>query len=275
MKWLLLAIALGATLVAQGAERVVTVGGDVTQIVYALGAQAELVGRDSTSQRPALATKLPDVGYMRQLNAEGILALHPTLVLVSELAKPSQVLTQLERAGVKVVTVTGKNSLNAIPQKIATISAALQRSEEGEALTANLAKKQAALPKSLLPVRVLFVLSHSGMSSMAAGNDTAADGAIRAAGLINAMGNVPHYQTLSQEGIIAAAPQLVVVGKAGIKNLGSEGNIWQLPGMALTPAGKQHRLLVVDEMALLGFGIDTPDAIVKLRQAAEAVAHDE
>jgi ABC-type hemin transport system substrate-binding protein len=58
-------------------------GGDVTEIVYALGAASSLVARDSTSQWPQAANALPDVGYLRQLNAEGILSMRPTLVLAS------------------------------------------------------------------------------------------------------------------------------------------------------------------------------------------------
>lgn len=259
---------------AHAADRVVAIGGDVTQIVYALGAQQDLVARDSTSQHPPQAAKLPDIGYMRQLNAEGILALKPTLVLSSELAKPSLVLKQIAQAGVKVVEITGDDSLSAIPRKITAIGNALHREQEAKALVAQVDQTLAALPAQPLPVRVLFIMTHSGMSAMAAGSQTAADGAIRSAGLINAMANAPRYQTLSQEGVVAAAPDLVVIGDDGLKTLGSAGNVWRLPGLALTPAGQHKNLLVIDEMALLGFGLDTPAAITRLRQAAEAIRHE-
>ena len=49
---------------------IVALGGDVTEIVYALGAESSLVARDSTSQWPQATNALPDVGYLRQLNAE-------------------------------------------------------------------------------------------------------------------------------------------------------------------------------------------------------------
>lgn len=271
MKWAFIAL-LALPLTAQATERVVSIGGDVTQIVYALDAQQNLVGRDSTSTHPALANKLPDVGYMRQLNAEGILALKPTLVLVSELAKPSLALEQVQQAGVKVVTVSGKADLHAIDDKIATVAQALARQEAGQSLQQRLDKQLAALPTQPLPVKVLFIMAHNGMTSMAAGRDTAADAAIRSAGLQNAMGNMPRYQPLSQEGVIASAPQLVVIGQDGMRTLGGEQNLWKLPGLAMTPAGQHHQLLVVDDMSLLGFGIDTPGAIVKLRKAAEAIA---
>ncbi|AXF78416.1 hemin ABC transporter substrate-binding protein [Erwinia tracheiphila] len=268
--WLMALLALPFTLFAE--ERVVSVGGDITEIIYALDAQQSLVARDSTSLHPAVVTKLPDVGYMRQLNAEGILAMKPTLVIASVLAKPSVVLKQVEQANVKVVTVTGEPSLNAIQQKITTIASALHRETQGEALVAKINSQLKGVAGKPLPVKVLYILNHSGMKAMAAGTQTAADGAIHSAGLQNAMGNIPHYQTLTQEGIVASAPQLVVIGESGLKSMGGEEKIWQLPGLALTPAGKNHSLLVVDEMSLLGFGLQTPRAIAKLRKAAEALA---
>jgi len=273
MKWLTL-LGLLLVLPSLAAERVVSIGGDVTQIIYALDAQPQLVARDSTSLRPALATRLPDVGYMRQLNAEGILALKPTLVIASAQAKPSLVLQQIAQAGVRVVTVSGENSLQAIPQKIITIGQALGHQSEAQALAQQVTQQISQLPQQTLPVKVLYIMANSGMKSMAAGKQTAADSAIRSAGLENAMGSVPHYQALSQEGVIAAAPDLVVVGEEGLQTIGGEQRLWQLPGLALTPAGQQHRLLVIDTQALLGFGLDTPRAIVRLRQAAESLMHE-
>ncbi|MCQ5469890.1 ABC transporter substrate-binding protein [Pantoea brenneri] len=273
MKWLTL-LGLLLVLPSLAAERVVSIGGDVTQIIYALDAQQQLVARDSTSLRPALATRLPDVGYMRQLNAEGILALKPTLVIASAQAKPSLVLQQIAQAGVRVVTVSGENSLQAIPQKIITIGQALGHQSEAQALAQQVTQQISQLPQQTLPVKVLYIMANSGMKSMAAGKQTAADSAIRSAGLGNAMGSVPHYQALSQEGVIAAAPDLVVVGEEGLQTIGGEQRLWQLPGLALTPAGQQHRLLVIDTQALLGFGLDTPRAIVRLRQAAESLMHE-
>lgn len=267
--WLIALLALPFSLLAE--ERVVSIGGDITEIVYALGAQNTLVARDTTSLRPALATKLPDVGYMRQLNAEGILAMRPTLVLASELSKPSLALTQVEKAGVKVVMLTGEPALDAIPDKIRAVARALHREEEGEALSLKLEKQIAGLVSTPLPVKVLFILNHSGMKAMGAGSGTAADGAIRSAGLINALADVPRYQPLTQEGIVASAPQLVVTGRDGLRAMGDEARLWQLPGLALTPAARQHNLLVIDEMDLLGFGLETPAAIARLRKAAEAI----
>lgn len=270
MKKLLVLIALlPVTALAAPEERVVALGGDVTEIVYALDAQSSLVARDSTSQWPQEATQLPDVGYLRQLNAEGILATRPTLVLASAQAQPSLALKQVEHSNVRVVTVPASNSLSVIDEKIRVIAKATHREADGETLRTRLRQEMTALPSSELNKRVLFILNHGGMTAMAAGQHTGADAAIRAAGLRNAMRGFSRYQPLSQEGVIASQPDLVVISRDGIQAVGGEANLWALPGLAQTPAGRNKQVLQIDDMALLGFSVRTPQAILQLRAKAE------
>ncbi|OKP26968.1 MULTISPECIES: heme/hemin ABC transporter substrate-binding protein [Serratia] len=266
---LALCVALAFPLAAVAAERIVSIGGDVTEIALALGAGDEVVARDSTSLHPAAVQTLPDVGYMRQLNVEGILALKPTLILTTELAEPALVLKQLEDSGVKVVRIPGDTSVQAVPEKISVIAGAVNRSSQGKQLAERYQQQLAAVANTPLPVKVLFVMSHGGITPMAAGQQTAADAIIRAAGLKNAMQGFSRYRPLSQEGVIASAPDLLLVTTDGVRSIGGQENLWLLPGMALTPAGKNRRVLIVDDMALLGFGLETPQALGLLRKAAE------
>ncbi len=69
--------------------------------------------------------------------------------------------------------------------------------------------------------------------------------------------------------MIASAPDLLLITSDGVRALGGSEGIWKLPGMALTPAGKNKRLLVVDDMALLGFGLETPQVLSQLRKGME------
>ncbi|AXW87436.1 hemin ABC transporter substrate-binding protein [Lonsdalea britannica] len=269
MKKIFLLLALCLPFSLQAATRLVTIGGDVTQIVFALQAGGDVIARDSTSLHPQEALALPDVGYMRQLNAEGVLAMTPTLVLASELSQPSAAMEQIAKSGVKVVNVPAGQDVAGIAAKISVIAQALGKEKEGQALVRQVNQQLAELPTKPLPVKVLFILSHSGMSAMGAGQNTAADAAIRAAGLQNAMQGFNRYQRLSQEGVVASQPDWVVISQQGVKTLGGENNIWQLPGLALTPAGQHKRLLVVDDMAMLGFDLDTPAALLRLRNAVE------
>lgn len=267
----LLALFFALPLAASGAaqEKIVALGGDVTEIVYALGAEDALVARDSTSQWPEQATALPDVGYLRQLNAEGILAMRPTLVLASAQAQPSLALKQVGQSKVNVVTVPGSNALSVIDEKVRVVAQATHRIAEGEALRQRLQQELAALPASPINKRVLFILNHGGMTAMAAGQDTGADAAIRAARLRNAMQGFSRYQPLSQEGVIASQPDLVVISQDGVNAMGGEANLWKLPGLAQTPAGRNKQVLQIDDMALLGFSVRTPQAIGQLRSKAE------
>lgn len=253
---------------AVAADRIVSVGGDVTEIVYALGAGDRLVARDTTSTLPA-AKNLPDVGYMRQLNAEGILSLKPTMVLASELAEPSLVLRQIADVGVKIVPVSGEASLDNVPHKIQQVASALNLEKQGAAVMQKYEQQLAAVPRTPLKTKVLFILSHGGMTPMAAGQDTAADSIIKASGAQNAMQGFSRYRPLSQEGVVASAPDLVLITSDGFKTLGTVDKVWALPGMALTPAAKNKQILVVDDMALLGFSLETPAALAALREAAE------
>ncbi len=267
-KWFALLFALPLAAVA-APERIVALGGDVTEIVYALGAASSLVARDSTSRWPQEADALPDVGYLRQLNAEGILSVRPTLVLASDQAQPSLALKQVEQSRVRVVTVPGRPDLSVIDEKVRVIAQATHREQQGEALRGSLRQAMAGLPSSPLNKRVLFILNHGGMTAMAAGQQTGADAAIRAAGLQNAMQGFSRYQPLSQEGVIASRPDLVVISQDGVNALGGEENLWKLPGLAQTPAGRHRQVLAIDDMALLGFSVRTPQAIQQLRARAE------
>lgn len=269
LKALLAASTLLAAPLLHAAEKLVTIGGDVTEIVYALGAGNELVARDSTSLRPKAVLALPDVGYMRQLNTEGILSMHPSMVLSSELAEPSLVLQQLSQNGVKVVRVPGTPSINTVPEKIEVIAAALNRQAEGEKLITTYRSQLSTIRHDALPVKMLFVMSHGGMSSMAAGQNTAADAMITSVGARNAMQGFSRYRPLSQEGVIASAPDILLLTADGVKTLGGLDQVWKLPGVAMTPAGKNKRVLVLDDMSLLGFGLQTPAVMAQLRQAAE------
>ena len=252
-------------------ERIVSIGGDVTEIIYALNAEQNLVGRDSTSMIPQVVNALPDIGYMRQLNAEGILALKPTKVIATEVAQPSIVLEQLKSAGITVDTIPFKYSAENVVEKIKKVGESLGKQTQAVTLAENFANELKAIPNSPLDVRILFVLNRAGANQTVAGKDTVADEAIKLIGAKNAMGNNVRFVPISQEGVIAANPDLIVMTRLGIQSLGSTEKVWELPGIAHTNAGKNKQLVIVEDIAFMSFGLTTPKALLTLRQAAEQV----
>ncbi len=110
---------------AETPKRIVSVGGALTETIYALGAGEYLVGSDTTSYYPAAAAATPKVGYQRALSAEGILSLNPDLVILSEEAGPPAVLAQLKSAGVNMLTVTAGRTLEDVNRNIEVLSEVL------------------------------------------------------------------------------------------------------------------------------------------------------
>lgn len=250
-------------------ERILSIGGDVTEIIYALNAEKDLIGRDSTSIIPEQAKKLPDVGYMRNLNTEGILALKPTRIIATQAAQPTVVLEQVKAAGVKVDHVPLQYTVESVTEKIKTVGKLVGKEQQAVALADKFVKEIEAIDNSPKDVKVLFILSRSGTSQMVAGTNTAPDTAIKLVGAKNAMASSVRYVPISQEGVIAANPDLIVVSSLSIKNLGSLDKLWELPGVAYTNAGKKKQVVVVDDIAFLAFGLTIPAELQKMRQAVE------
>ena len=257
--------------VADAQERIVSIGGDVTEIIYALNAERNLVGRDSTSTIPQAVNTLPDIGYMRQLNAEGILALAPTKVITTEVAQPSIVLEQLKSAGVTVETIPFKYNAEHVIEKIKKVGDSLGKPAQAVTLAENFAAELRAIPNTPLDVHVLFVLNRAGANQTVAGKDTVADEAIKLVGAKNAMADNVRFVPISQEGVIAANPDLIVMTRLGVQSLGSIDKVWELPGIAHTHAGENKQLVIVEDIALMSFGLTTPKELFKLRRAAEQV----
>ena len=254
---------------AAEARRLVTLGGDVTEIVYGLGGGADVVAADTSSVYPPEAAALPKVGYQRQLAAEGVLALNPTLILASDEAGPPAAITQLRDAGVTVETIATDDSVAGATTKIRRIAELLGLREAGERLIADMnaalagAERERARARSASP-RVLFVYARGAGTVSAGGRSTAADAMIHLAGGRNAIVEFDGFKPLTAEGAVAAAPDVVLMLSRGIESLGGADAVWAQPGLAQTPAAQNRRLVVMDDLYLLGFGPRTGAAVAEL-----------
>jgi len=271
-----LAVCAGPLRAEPAPLRVISAGGAFTEIVFRLDAQSLLVGTDTTSIYPAAAAALPKVGYLRQLSAEGVLSLKPTLLLTASEAGPPTVLQQLRAAGVQIVQGDGRHSIEALRGNVRLLGDALQRAERGRALDAELqrawAATQAAITRRNPAPRALFVLSHAANQVQVAGTDTAADAMIRYAGGVNVMSAFSGYKPLAAEAVVAAAPDVIVTTQQGLQALGGMDALLARPGLALTPAGRARRVYGPDALAMLGFGPRLPQAVRELAAALGTAA---
>lgn len=255
---------------AKGAPKVITVGGAFTEIVYALGAQAQLVGTDTTSMFPEAALALPKVGYMRQLAAEGLLSLKPDVLIAGTEAGPPAVLDQVRSAGVKVELVESDHSWAEVQRKITVVGNAVAQPARAKALLAELESQWAETQKTVAAARgpkrrVLFILAH-GASPQVAGGKTAADAMIRFMGGVNVMDSFNGYRPMTAEAMAVAAPDVILTTTQGITASGGVEKFWARPELELTPAYRKRALIQVDALELLGFGPRLPATVAALHK---------
>ena len=248
--------------------RTVALGGTITEIVYALGAGDLLVGADSSSIYPEAATKLPQVGYQRQITAEGVLSLHPTLILASSEAGPPSAVEQVKQSGVSWVSIPAENSVEGVRAKILAVAHALNRDEQGKALIQRLndeITKAQSLPslKGSKP-KVLFIYARGGGTVNVAGQETAADAIITLGGGVNAVTGYKGYKPITAEAVVAAAPDVILIPSRGLESIGGIDGLLSQPGLAATPAGKSRNVIAMDDLLLLGFGPRLGEAVSQL-----------
>lgn len=261
---------------AEPQRRVVSLGGAVTETLFALGAGSEVVAVDSTSRFPADVEDLPQVGYLRRLSAEGILSLAPDRVIASAEAGPPAVLAQLEDAGVPVGVIAHTPSVAGTLNIIHDTAAAVGREAEGEALADAFRREMAAVERWVAGFdtrpKVLFLLNARDGAPMAAGRATAADAIITLAGGENIFTGHDGYKPLAVEAAISAAPDMVLMMAHTLKALGGAEAVAEMPAIALTPAGRDGRIVAMDGTLLLGFGPRLPRAVRRLADALHGTA---
>lgn len=267
------AIAGLAAALAEGGqpERVVIAGGDLTEIAFALGAGDRIVGVDATSTWPPEADDRPDIGYFRRLSAEGVLSLAPDLLLAAPEAGPEIALEQIAAAGVEIRTAPDLPGAEGIAPKIRFVGAALGRREVADALAArveaDLEEVRAKVARIETRPRVLFILLLRGGAPVVGGAGTEAEEIIRLAGGENAAAAVDGYTPMTREAILAARPDAILMMESRAEAAGGIADVLARPDIALTPAGRAGRGVVMPGMLLLGFGPRTPEAVARLARA--------
>lgn len=262
------------------AQRVLAIGGAVTEIVYALGEEDRLVGRDSTSTYPPEATALPDVGYIRALSPEGVLSVKPDLILARENNGPREAVEVLKSTGVRWVDVPDEFTLEGIDENITIIARELGVADKGEALKAKVAADIAEAREHLASVdeklRVMFVLALTDDKVNTSGTNTAASHIIELAGAENVISEFEGYKQISNEAVIDAAPDVILMmnGRGATADHAAMNALIEAhPALSTTPAVRNGRIIRMDGLLMLGFGPRTGEAITQLAKALYGHEH--
>jgi heme transport system substrate-binding protein len=260
----------GRTVTIEDASRILALGGTVTEILYDLGVGDRVVGVDLTSTYPPEAKDKPKVGYMRALAVEGVLSLAPTVILAIEDSGPPETIEVLSRASVPFVLVPKAHDAAGVAASIRLVADAVGESGKGAALAAAVEADLSAVEAMLAPVgeqrKAVFVLGVGGGAPTVAGSNTAAADVFALAHIDNALAAAEGYKPASDEAIVAASPDIVVLMADRSHHLSDE-QVLEIPAFSGTPAARDGRLVRMNGGYLLNFGPRTAHAVRDLAAA--------
>jgi len=238
-------------------RRIVSIGGAATETIFALGEGKRIVAIDTTSTYPPEAGALPNVGYMRALSAEGVLAVGPDLIIALEGSGPPATLSALEKSRVPVLMIPNKSSAEGAIEKIDFLGKALGAESRAAELTAKITQGLQDLDAKLASYaekpRVLFILSNANGKMTVAGERSSADAMIALTGGVNAISGFEGYKAASAEALVAASPDaIVMMSNRAAANAADQ--VLATASLAGSPAVANKRIALMEGTYLLGFG---------------------
>ncbi|WP_344978193.1 heme/hemin ABC transporter substrate-binding protein [Compostibacter hankyongensis] len=260
----------GMLVQAQTKPRIVSLNGTLSEILCALGLEGQIVGVDITSNYPASLKQKPKLGHNRNIAAENVLALRPTLVLGMEDQFSSALKEQLGVTGARIVVFRQQYSIAGTQKLLQEVAEATGRRPEAKPLQQQFQRQAAGLPFTPTGKKVLFIYARGAGTLLAGGRGTSADEAIRLAGAQNAMQDFSDFKPLSAESLVAANPDIILLFSSGLQSMGGIDGLLKVPGIAQTRAGKNRKIITMDGELLSGFGLRLPQAIRELHDKINA-----
>ena len=260
--FLLLNFLILLTFVESKSNRIVTVGGSVTETVFALGSGKSVVAVDWSSRIPSKVSKLPQVGYLRQLSSEGILSMNPNQILTTSEIGPPKVVDQLSNSGIDFHIFNSPQSYNDIINMISDISTLLNKNRKAKKIINKLNKLDMELrdyqPNGNDSLNIILFMNPTSISYNAAGSKTRADYLIEYIGGKNIFrDSFSRYSKITKEDIIFSNPDVILVGyveminpnQSELTSLFTENSAFKH-----VPAIKNDKVIAIDIGKYLNFG---------------------
>jgi iron complex transport system substrate-binding protein len=260
---------------------VVSLNGDLTEILFELGLGDNVVAIDVTTVFPEEAAALGErgdtVGFAQQLTAEAVLRFEPTLVIGDQQVGPVEAIEQLRAAGIPVVILETQTTLDGVATKISQVAEIMGVPDEGAALADRVSGEiDAALElvdPDANPLTVGFVYVRGPQTIFLFGAGTATQAMIEGAGATDAgaASGVQGLVPVTAEAIVAAAPEVIVLPELGLEALGGVEAFLEIPGVGDTPAGQNENFLVYDEAYFFNLGPRTGIALAEFVEDLQAL----
>ena len=217
----------GNEVVVEDVSRIVSLNGDITEVIFALGLGGNVVAVDTSATYPAEALALPKIGYQRRLSVEGVLSMSPTVVIGNTNAGPPDALEQIRSTGVPVFIIDNVATLDGGPRKIRAVAEALGVPDAGEeiasALEAEIEEVKVASAKAEERPTAVFLYMRGLDSLFLIGQDHLSHELFEASGAVSGAGEIgvmAPYIPLTAEALAATDPDCIVVLSAGLQSVG-------------------------------------------------------
>lgn len=235
-------------------EKIVSLNGAITEIVAALGHEKEIVGTDVTSTYPeSLKTTAKDLGHVRSISIESIMALQPTVILATDKDMSPDLLEKIKKSGVKAEIFTQDFSTEGTKKLIGNVAKALNHADYS-----SLTAKIDADLKNIKPIakapKVLFIYARGAGMLMVSGKNTPVEKIITLAGGQNAVTDFEDYKPLTPEALIKGNPDVILMFTTGLESVGGTEGALKIKGVDKTNAGKNKKIIALDGALLSGFG---------------------
>ena len=245
-------------------SRIVALANGSAEVVAALGYGNQLVGRDVASTIPELSN-VPIDNPGHSISTELVLSQRPDLIIIDANSSPATAIATLKSSGVKVVTIKDSFDVAGILKKDAAIGALLGVPRASSALQ----KLITALNYSKSPTKVLFLyLRGTASIYLIGGKGSGADSLITTMGFrdLGSENLKQPFSAMTAEELVKLNPDLILLMSKGLQSVGGLSGLTSLPGVAQTRAGKEGRVVTVDDSLLLSFGPRTPGMMELLRK---------
>jgi len=253
--------------------RIVSLSKHLTEMVFALGKGHDLVGVDLSSTFPDSAKLLKTVGYHRALNPESIIAMNPDLVIHSNDIGPENVLPQITNAGLNIKAFGGANTIDSAKLLLKDLGSFFGEEAKADSIIKKMDNDFTIAADSLKTLNLVdtpkVMIIHFGRANnvyfVMSGRNGVGDKLIKLAGGKTAIYDAKGARQISAEAVATANPDIIIATDFGFDQMGSMDKFIEgVPGVALTNAGKNKRIIRFEEHDLVYFGPRSGENILKL-----------
>ena len=241
-------------------SRIVSIGSSITEIIYFLNSQDQIIAIDITSNFPEDAKKFPSVGYIRNLSAEGLLSTNPSIIISEDDIGPKNIIKQIQDTKTELRIIPEEQTLNGIIQKIQCVGNIIgQQKEAEEKISSEINPvinkiKEIKKEKDLSNIKIMMILSTEGNSTVVAGANTSGDSFIKMLGATNIFESINGWKAVTAETILLKNPDYIIIPEKDLHKQSNVNTISENVILKETNAGKNNGYIIKDGMAILGYG---------------------